>query len=1413
MAEATSRSAQEAIASAVVRISSQDGVVCGAGALVAADLVLTCAHVVSDALALSRQEEVAPGATVMVDLPLAERTTEGAVQRTAQVVRWVPIRPDRTGDVALLRLESDVPDASPLPVADPDDVWGHDARAVGFVDGEPTALWFRGRFSGTTEEGWLQLSRADGQSAFARKGFSGSPVWDNALDAVVGLVVAAQQERDPQQVFALRTRTLLREIPELDAVLSPSEPFRGLTSLREENADVFFGRDDDIDTVFSALRGDHPAVTVYGPSGCGKSSLVLAGVVPKMRENGYEVLVVDAGRSGSHQAALATELFEVVRSGRYGSARADRADHDQIERWLDELGLADAFHRATGQQRKRLLVVLDQAEALLDLSEPELRQTVALLFPERAPEGLRVVATLRADFMDAMLSHTQLGPVLRRAVTLPITPMTRDQLHAVITEPLRLVPAVEYDPGLDRRILDDAGDGPGTLPLLSFVLEQLWRDRAAGRLRAATYDRIGGVPGALSKHADDAWRACVRPEAEAEARLLLMGLVRVLPGGEAPIRHVLTRKEAGEERWRLARALAEWRLLVLSGGDGRPESAELAHEALISAWPTLAEEVRRSAEFLAGRAEVQHDLERWRKADCPPELLPGALQLTALQVRLRGRETDLTAQQREFLDQAHQRHKKQRARVRTGWVSAALVLALIAALATFLVQQSNVSEQRAAEGLSRTLAIRSDELMETNPGQAALAALAAYETSPTQESRSALMRRYEAFQDAAWTLTGAEGPIRGADTSADGTVTLVTTEGGRATLFVRTAEGGVRQEQLSLSANVMSPVVSRDGRRIAYMHDEDLSVTWHEVTLSRERLVGPANPLQGAFDLVSLGIYSDLKVMDFSPDARRLVLAPPVDSGLSPRVWDLEAGGLQALPNGISHLSEVWFGQDEDTLVALRQSDPELLTLSVVVVDIASGTMREIASGVSRQGTSVSGDGSVVIVCDDSSGEGTYQAVRVMDGRVLRRYERGPDSNCTDVSITEKGERFAVYSAAPDEWDLIEVSRPQDQPTSFLSPPYVASNSLLALLGTAREPVIVSQDGSTVTGWALAENAGGTAYSPPVLLDNGTMVARTGMEGDRLVLMETEGREEVISEIGTDASVPADATQPLQVNSSETLVADVSNLNRITVRALPSLHQVAEFTTPRPPVSDDGTQQLLWFDFLDGDQLLTVSGTLIEHWDARSGRRLSPPLDLSDLGLTAEEAPIYHVRPHREPGYLAVTVQGKPHAHAVDLATGRVNEDLRLQLGDGLTVVVFLDDPHYAAAMTTGGMVELWSVPPGQSPQRIAGPLGPLNPNRWVVGSTGDAGFFIANDSSVQFLRADDPEYRETFQFAEPQGFLSASSDGRVLLRTPVSGGQIKVLRLDAALWQRHLCAVVGRDFTADELAALPTDTPTEICP
>nr|WP_128863548.1 trypsin-like peptidase domain-containing protein [Streptomyces sp. HB202] len=448
-------SADEALHAAVVRIGGANGTVAGGGFLVTADRVLTCAHVVSDALGRARDLPVAAGAEVLIDFPLADGAGERVV---AEVEQWIPEEPQQHGDLAVLRLRGAVPGTRPLPIAASDEVSHRPVRVVGFPDDELGVVWHRGELSGKSAGDWIQLSRADSRTAHITAGYSGSPVWDERRGAAVGIVVASQRKRDDaQQSFAISVKAALGKLPDLDRELA-GDPFLGIDTFQERHEEIFFGRDPEIGEVVAELELPQ-AVTLFGPSGCGKSSLALAGVVPRMRRGGgedenddrpaHDVVVVDAGAGGSLLSRLAVGLYEVVRTGRYGDRRAESVD--QVREWLADEGLVETLNHLRAAGDGRCLVVLDQAEALLQLGQKEFDADAGLLFPKDGPKaGCPLLITLRSDFMDAALRHPRLGPLVNGTETMPLMPMSEGQLRDVITKPLEKAPAVVYEPGPRR---------------------------------------------------------------------------------------------------------------------------------------------------------------------------------------------------------------------------------------------------------------------------------------------------------------------------------------------------------------------------------------------------------------------------------------------------------------------------------------------------------------------------------------------------------------------------------------------------------------------------------------------------------------------------------------------------------------------------------------------------------------------------------------------------------------------------------------------------------------------------------------------------------------------------------------------------------------------------------------------------
>src|SRR6185503_3745693 len=120
-------------------------------------------------------------------------------------------------------------------------------------------------------------------------------------------------------------------------------------------------------------------------------------------------------------------------------------------------------------------------------------------------------------------------------------------------------------PELVERLLDDAGDEPGALPLLSSTLLELWHARSGRELTLAAYERTGGMRGSVARLAESAYARLDRPQQIAGRRILLR-----LAGddaGSGPTRRRAPLEELDTERDRDARraldVLASARLVTV----------------------------------------------------------------------------------------------------------------------------------------------------------------------------------------------------------------------------------------------------------------------------------------------------------------------------------------------------------------------------------------------------------------------------------------------------------------------------------------------------------------------------------------------------------------------------------------------------------------------------------------------------------------------------------------------------------------------------------------------------------------------------------------------------------------------------------------------------------------------------------
>lgn len=367
-------------------------------------------------------------------------------------------------------------------------------------------------------------------------------------------------------------------------------PYPGMRPFKEDEQAHFHGRDRERQELLQHLHVGQREILVVGPSGSGKSSLLAAGVLPEVRK-GTAVRVLRPGPRPRQR------LLETLEPGE---------DSAPTERFV---------------------LFVDQLEELFVQSDPaERREFVDVIRRLRGFQGVSILYSLRADFYGALMS-SELWPSDRRICQVDIPPLRGDKLREAIERPARDVD-VHFDGRLVDQLMNDAAEEPGALPLLQDMLLQLWSRRLRSYVPLSAYDELGvadrsGLAVMLARRADAALSE-LSPHQEKLAANLFLRLVS-FGEGRPDTRRSRSATDLGASGRRGGHAavilehLVERRLLT---ADRRPPGNEvwydIAHEALISAWPRLREWIE------AGRADEQRrdHLERraveWREGRSGP---------------------------------------------------------------------------------------------------------------------------------------------------------------------------------------------------------------------------------------------------------------------------------------------------------------------------------------------------------------------------------------------------------------------------------------------------------------------------------------------------------------------------------------------------------------------------------------------------------------------------------------------------------------------------------------------------------------------------------------------------------------------------------------------------------------------------
>jgi Na+-transporting methylmalonyl-CoA/oxaloacetate decarboxylase gamma subunit len=382
-------------------------------------------------------------------------------------------------------------------------------------------------------------------------------------------------------------------------------PYAGLKAFSDAQSRFFFGRDQVLNDALDKLRAGRRLIAILGPSGSGKSSLLLAGLIPRLK------LGHDLPGSGTWRY-----LPTIVPGSDPLKALAGALAQDDVPRKLRKR--RDALLKLA-EGETPMVVTVDQFEELFTLCEDaEVQAAFAENLVSLATGGGAhlVIVTMRSDHERYLANY----PGLRDLFTsggVRVTAMTLAELRDAIERPAREV-HLPIEQGLAEAIAKDLVTEGAALPLLQFTLRKLFDSRDGQPLRLSMYDELGGARNALGNAAHQLY-ASIPPEKRDLVRRVMLRMVR--PGSQDEttsnrVRVTTLMEMPGTERADVRYVIDELlraRLIRRTGETADDEQVEVAHEALIRKWPELDAWLERAREDLRELRRYEAWADQWER--------------------------------------------------------------------------------------------------------------------------------------------------------------------------------------------------------------------------------------------------------------------------------------------------------------------------------------------------------------------------------------------------------------------------------------------------------------------------------------------------------------------------------------------------------------------------------------------------------------------------------------------------------------------------------------------------------------------------------------------------------------------------------------------------------------------------------
>jgi WD40 repeat protein/serine/threonine protein kinase/energy-coupling factor transporter ATP-binding protein EcfA2 len=1179
----------------------------------------------------------------------------------------------------------------------------------------------------------------------------------------------------------------------LNAQSPQGNPYKGLKSFQEADASDFFGRGALVERLLARLSAKGRFLAVVGPSGSGKSSVVMAGLIPALKQgvlygsqNWYYVQITP-GSSPINQ--LAEALLRI----------ATTVPESLLEQLSSsENALNDLILALLPEPDSEMLLVIDQFEELFTLTtdEKERQQTLSLLHKAVTSEQshLRVIITLRADYYDRPLLYPGFSDLMRDHTEI-VTPLSSAEMESAIVNPAERH-GVHFEMGLVADIMAAVNRQPGMLPLLQFALTQLYERREGHLLTSEAYEALGGVSGALAKHADEVYDALDSASQSAAQQLFLRLVNPDEAAGDSRRRIKRTELSAITSDRRIMQEVIDVfgraRLLTFDyEPTTRTPTVEIAHEALIRAWGRLKSWIDSNRDELRLHRKLTAATNDWLAAKRDPSFLAAGSRLSELEPLLVSSSLKLTQEESSYLWASAAARQRSIQRTRALLVGLTVFSIVVLILAMFALNRQQAAEnerQRADEqarlSQSRELAVSALTGLET-PDLNLLLAVAAMNTADTAAARNSLLTNLQQNSAVDRFLYGHTDGIRAVAFSPNGRLMATTGRDRSILLWDAATFQRIGEPLLGHTDWINTLAFTPDSLTLVSAGSAGNIRRWDTRTGQ-----GIGTPLSGAEN----GVYS----LTTSPDGQQIAAG---DGAGSIHLWDMSSGiritrieaahsdvvytlaytpdGQYLASGGGDSLIRLWDAKTmepigeplagHESLVLTLAFTPDGTTLAsagvdrnIILWDVPSGTLLDqFDSGHTERIRSLAFSPNGQFMATGSADE----SVRLWNTETFE-----------PVGEPLKGHAEAVWSVAfsGDSHKLISSSGDEDTPQH--SRIVWNLEAVPALMNSAVKrnsdvlAVAVSPDGSHIATAGGIESGDSSIQivdmvtGEPSILLTGHERYVTGLvyspDGRSLISASADGTVRIWDLGGSQLR----RTLTLPVGTRELVfVALAISPEGSTIAAAGDNQLIALWDTMQsdPPriLPQNHTDSILALAFSPDGKTLASAGwdKTILLWDVPSGT--AHPVQLNghtDAVMTLAFAP---------DGNRLISGSRDGTIRVWDLSSPQPTSQVLRGHNDWITAVAISSDGQFFASGSLDRTVILWDL---TSLQRVGKPL--AADTDWITS-------------------------------------LAVAQDNRTMLMG-TQDGQAVTWNIDTATWKQQACKIANRDFSPGEWARFFGDQP-----